>query len=205
MLLSVMVFGLCFAAKALASPIINPNFVSNVTADADISTILQLFDQSPSVTVQPGPSSGFLNLKIYMWLSGEEARFDYQDALDPAQTDTIFQEPFPTSIGLFAGLDTAASNGACSSNGKTGTLWEYPAVAGAATDISVCANGNTPLDIRWDLGAQGDVTMVFNTFTPGVPARSNFVQPTPEPSTFWLLAPVLACGAALRRKIWQGR
>lgn len=124
--------------------------------------------------------------------------------MTPSQTDSIYQEPFPTSIGIFAGLDAATDSGARSVSGKAGILWGYAAVPGAATNMSLCANGNTPINLTWDLGEQGNVSMIFNSFTPGVPAASNFIQPTAEPASFGLLGLVLACGVMVQRKVRSG-
>lgn len=71
MLLSVLAIGLGFVGQAATQPTINPSFIASITANADESTLLQLIDQDPSVTVLPGPNARFQQMKIYMWLSGE--------------------------------------------------------------------------------------------------------------------------------------
>jgi hypothetical protein len=187
-LLAIVVLVLAVATQAAAQPTISDNFTANLSANADRSTVLELLDQSSTVNVVAGSET----FKEYSWFTGSEVQFNFTNP-----TDIVFQEPYPASTGLFDFLAGAHQNGTCTSNGRTGTEWIFDPASGPATEIDFCANGNTPIDELWNLGAQGTVTVEFDTFIAGVPAPSNFI---PEPSSLSPVALALGCGAVVRRK-----
>jgi len=73
-------------------------------------------------------------------------------------------------------LKNSKQNGTCTVSGKPGQLWVD--VLRNGVDITLCANGNTPL--AFDVIDKNQVTLdvvTFNTFNPGIPAPSNFQMP----------------------------
>lgn len=164
------------------TPVVYEWFSNNQTR-VDLGGI-RTFQLSPSVT-------GFGLTNVYNPQSGV-----------CAQSSFFVTTPVP---GPWDFLAQSSQAGACSCNGKSGTLWTYQIPWGTgfnegplkgATRIDVCANGNTPIAIAW-LGPSGSgpspalstclsptvqgesvyAEMLMNSFTPGVPAASNFALP----------------------------
>lgn len=101
----------------------------------------------------------------------------YQFTLVNPTTCTV--EPIKRSspAAFFDFLVTSQQDGACSSNGKSGTLW-WDSNSG----LALCANGNTPISLAHASSASAATAaapyLTFATFTPGVPSAFTFEIPT---------------------------
>jgi len=188
--LAVVLAGLvALAPPATAAPTIADNFAAIVTIDAGVATAIEVLNQNPNTTGSTGTTTG----TVYSSYSHGELQFNFT-----SPSEIVYETPFPAATGFFDWLGSSTQDGTCSDGGKTGTLWQYTPASGNVSELTLCANGNTPISYDAIFASSLDVNVVFNTFTPGVPPQSVFA--VPEPASAGLMAMAVACCAKLRRR-----
>ncbi len=147
--------------------------------DTSVEQVFQYWTSPPSPSCSP------------MITLSAPTQFNYFPATDTC-TQTALTQPYPAS-GFFGFAANLQQFGTCTvsipGGSRSGSLW------GDQTSAQrLCANGNTPIAIRWNALAANPnpdpdyemnipftpalpAHMYFNTFTPGVPAPQNFCLP----------------------------
>ena len=198
--LSVALTLLATAQNAAAQPNINDSFNATITANVDETTLMQLFSGYNSAF-----NSNFVttNATVYSSYSQNLLGFEFQSTGDNFLVTTS-----PGVPGVFDFISQSELNGTCSDNGLTGSLWSDTQANGEINGIDLCANGNRPIELIYNLGDLGQVDVFFSIFIHGTPDSSDFVGLTPisipEPSSVSLVAIALAASVVALRKRRNG-